>query len=292
MGAGGSSSAFYIKTVLALNERGLCDLPEIKSRSSVARYMPPNFPLETFLTSDTTAICRETWRSIIKGTAAGMASSPGKSGIVLFYDEFYWRLFERAQVMKAIFPNMKKRGEVLTLVVGSILKVVGNGDKAEVRELKRIGYNHQAKKLIRPWHFSTFCEALLETVMYWLGSDADVVVGEAWTHLLAYVLRHVLTSYLLGKIDPTEYYQNQGPDDQKSVLSQALEAANANTKKKAETLSLSGSMHAKKGSKQLKKGSGQFKEPGSQRSILKKAIVPVDSPSPPAPPAPTALVGA
>ncbi|CAN0235982.1 unnamed protein product [Phaeothamnion confervicola] len=111
---GATVSTTNIKRGISLAERNLREIPRERDCAVVSWYMPPTFPLEINISPAQLDICRKTWKSIVTGRAQGMQSLHGRSGIVLFYDEFYFRLFQRAAVFKIIFPNMQKRGEVLT----------------------------------------------------------------------------------------------------------------------------------------------------------------------------------
>jgi hypothetical protein len=146
-----------------------------------------------------------------------MSASQGRSGIVLFYDEFYFRLFQRAKVFREIFPNMQKRGEVLTKAFGYMLKLKGDNGLGENMALARLGHDHQFKSAVRPWHFPAYCEVALEVLMFWLGTDATVETGEAWTMLITYVLQRVLGTFLIGKVDGDEFYQNKGGEVQDAM---------------------------------------------------------------------------
>jgi hypothetical protein len=60
--------------------------------------------------------CRYTWGLVMDGSAEGMKNNQDRAGIVLFYDEFFFRLFKRAKVFLDIFPDAAKRGEVRELL--------------------------------------------------------------------------------------------------------------------------------------------------------------------------------
>ena len=213
---GGGVTKPQIPMYLTMAEKGMCEIPRIADQGVIAHYMPPTFPLEIFLTQTHLDACRRTWKLIVTGQANGMQASQGRSGIVLFYDEFYFRLFQRAKVFKNIFPNMQKRGEVLTKAMGFMLKLTGDNSQEECLKLATLGHEHQAKTDVRPWHFPSYCEVALEVLMFWLGTDATIETGEAWTVLIAYVLQRMLGTFLIGKTDRNEFYQNSGANNAKS----------------------------------------------------------------------------
>lgn len=186
--------------------------PCVKNREAISHHLPATFSLECVVSAEHIVACRRTWQLILSGQAKGMEVHKQQclSGIVLFFDEFYYRLFQRAQPIQEAMPSLKNRGEVLTKAVGLILRLRGDDSLGENASLARLGLLHQSYKGVRPWHFSIYSEVLLEVLLYWLGSDATIEVSEAWITLLAYALNRILRTYLIGMIDKNEYYNLKG----------------------------------------------------------------------------------
>ncbi|CAM9101263.1 unnamed protein product [Chrysoparadoxa australica] len=174
----------------------------------INHYMPPTFPLDVVMGDDMMDLVRRTWTLIMDGKADGMKSYPNKAGIVLFYDEFFFRLFKRARIFLDIFPEPAKRGEVLMKALGMMLRIEGTNSEKENTKLFYLGRAHRYKTQLRPWMFSVYATTCLETLVFWLGGDADLETGEAWTCLCGYVLRRMLMAYLPDMVVPNEYYQN------------------------------------------------------------------------------------
>jgi hypothetical protein len=82
-----------------------------------------------------------------------MVEYTSKAGIVLFYDEFFFRLFKRAKIFLDIFPDVAKRGEVLMKAIGFLLRITGEDDARENTKLYYLGRSHKYKTLVRPWMF-------------------------------------------------------------------------------------------------------------------------------------------
>ncbi|CAM9435867.1 unnamed protein product [Chrysoparadoxa australica] len=217
--AGVSRSASYQMTG---KESYTVDMTNIEQNTGVvAHYMPPTFPLEAYLDPIMMMRCRTSWEKIMAGTADGMGSHAGKDGIVLYYDEFFFRLFKRARVFLDIFPDPAKRGEVLMKALGFMLKLEGDDGLVENKKIFYLGKSHRFKSQVRPWHFSVYVETALETLMFWLGGDADVETGEAWTCLVSYTLKRLLQAYLVDQVVPNEFYQNCEIEAMRKIMTQS-----------------------------------------------------------------------
>jgi len=183
-------------------------IPISNNNVHISHYLPPTFPIESVVTSMTLEKCTKTWNLISLGAAQGMGNTIGKSGVVLMYDEFFFRLFKRAKIFEDIFPSVQKRAEVMLKGIEFILGLTGNDSPQEQKRLFFLGRAHRFKQSLRPWMFSVYAETFLETLMFWLGSDANSSIGEAWTNLYAYALRRILTAYLVNRVIENEFYQN------------------------------------------------------------------------------------
>ncbi|KAF0685618.1 Aste57867_22517 [Aphanomyces stellatus] len=176
----------------------------------VQHYMPPQFPLIPVLTKSRLQICQRTWE-LVQSAGTDKMKQYGKPGIVLFYDEFFYRLFERDMTFSLVFINVKQRGEVLIKALGFILamkaEVPGDVDAMKNR-CRFLGHKHRTYKGVRPHHFAAYTMTCIEVIMYWLGDEASPVVGEAWSNVVGFVLRFLLEPYLFCRTDPYESYQN------------------------------------------------------------------------------------
>ncbi|CAM9204782.1 unnamed protein product [Phaeothamnion confervicola] len=250
-----------------------------KDTSLVEHYMPPTFPLEAFLDPLMMEKCRVTWGMIMAGTAEGMRAHAhtGRAGIVLFYDEFFFRLFKRAKVFLDIFEDPVKRGEVLMKAFGFMLRLEGDDNETEKRRCFYLGKSHRFKGKVRPWHFSMYIETALETLVFWMGSDADVETGEAWTCLVAYTLRRMLEAYLVDRVLPNEWFQNVEIDAVRKILTQSVHSK--------QTSQGGGSQYSSQGASQL----GLSETDAALAAASKNAEL--DHMAPDATPAPQANVG-
>ncbi|CAM9302143.1 unnamed protein product, partial [Phaeothamnion confervicola] len=174
--------------------------------------IPSTFPLDARMEEGMMERVRHSWGLVVDGSADGMKAHMDKAGVVLFYDEFFFRLFKRARVFMDVFSDPGKRGEVLMKAIGMMLRIQGTNSERENQKLFILGKAHRFKGQLRPWMFSVYMTTCLETLCFWLGSDADVDTGAAWTSVAAYVLKRMLLAYLPGMVVPNEYYQNSDID--------------------------------------------------------------------------------
>ncbi|CAM9302215.1 unnamed protein product [Phaeothamnion confervicola] len=218
---GGASAPLRCEVVPQF--KSLIDI-EIETDSKIVNhYMPPTFPLTSVINETVMKRCRDSWKSILDGSAEGMKTQAGKAGIVLFYDEFFFRLFKRARVFIEVFPDLAQRGEVLMKALGFMLRISGTREDAnETAKLYYLGRSHRYKTGVRPWMFSVYITTCLETIMYWLGAEADHEVGWAWTNLTAHVVRGLLQSYLKDTCIPIEYNQNYQLEASNLIMTQSV----------------------------------------------------------------------
>ncbi|CAM9531227.1 unnamed protein product, partial [Heterosigma akashiwo] len=187
----------------------------------IAHYLPPTFPIQSLVTPQMMEMAGKTWELLTSGTANGMADQVGRSGVVLMYDEFYFRLFKRARRFEEIFPSVQKRAEVMLKAVEFLLALKGDDHVSEKKRIYFLGRAHRFKQSVRPWHFSVYAETFLETLMFWLGSDSNAAVGEAWTNIFAYTVRRMLQAYLINRVIENEYYQNSDIDAVRKINAQS-----------------------------------------------------------------------
>ncbi|KDO20689.1 hypothetical protein SPRG_13901 [Saprolegnia parasitica CBS 223.65] len=169
--------------------------------------MPPNMPLCPQFLSMYLAECNRSWKIICKGASPKMRELK-KDGIVLFYDEFFHRLFQRDPSFNEVFPGIRKRIEILILAMKFML-----ADKDQSRETvqtrcRNLGHRHRTIPLVRPHHFSTYTSTMIEVMMYWLDTEATPDVGEAWSNLIGFHLKYMLQAYLHDNVDDQEWSQN------------------------------------------------------------------------------------
>mmetsp|Transcript_14342 Transcript_14342/g.21101 ORF Transcript_14342/g.21101 Transcript_14342/m.21101 type:complete len:239 (-) Transcript_14342:134-850(-) len=219
MGSGASSNRKRREHHEQATELGI---PVEQNMTYVEHYLPPTFPIDVTLHEKMLEKCRFTWGILSNGTAQGMSTQVGRAGIVLLYDEFYFRLFKRAKRFEEIFASIQQRGEVLMKAMEFLLALDGDDREVERKRLYYLGRSHRFKKGVRPWHFSVYAETLLETIMFWLGSDANSSVGEAWTNLFAYVLKRMLKAYLVNRVIENEYYQNSDIEALRKINQQSV----------------------------------------------------------------------
>ncbi|CAM9420358.1 unnamed protein product, partial [Heterosigma akashiwo] len=187
----------------------------------VEHYLPPTFPIEAIVTTAMMENTNRTWELLSSGQAQGMADQVGRSGVVLMYDEFYFRLFKRARKFEEIFPSVSKRAEVMLKGVEFLLALAGNDSVAEKKRIYYLGRAHRFKQSVRPWHFSVYAETFLETLMFWLGSDSNAAVGEAWTNLFAYTVKRMLQAFIVNRVIENEFYQNSDIDAVRKINAQS-----------------------------------------------------------------------
>ncbi|CAM9101187.1 unnamed protein product [Chrysoparadoxa australica] len=211
----------------------------------VEHYMPPTFPITVNIDEKMMELCRSSWALILSGKAEGMKNSmqEGKDGIVLFYDEFFYRLFKRARVFLDVFPDIAKRGEVLMKALGFLLRLSGDNSVIENTKLYYLGRSHRYKPTVRPWMFSVYMTTCLETLMYWLGTDADAQVGKCWTSICSYALIRLLRAYLKERVIHNEYYQNYEIHAVSKIMEQSVYTAQASCRSQVMFSQMADSQH-------------------------------------------------
>ncbi|RHY31574.1 hypothetical protein DYB32_003360 [Aphanomyces invadans] len=216
----------------------------------VQHYMPPQFPLLPVITKVRLQLCLRTWE-MVQSAATDKMKQYGKPGIVLFYDEFFYRLLERDATFGLVFVNVKQRGEVLIKALTFMLSMRAD-DPSDVANMQNrcrfLGHKHRTYSKVRPHHFAAYTMTCIEVIMYWLGDDASPQVGEAWSNVVGFVLRYycdksivlatwsdgrrngcryLLEPYLYCRTDPYELYQNTTIAAVREIQESSAQAASA-----------------------------------------------------------------
>ncbi|ETV88632.1 hypothetical protein H257_00176 [Aphanomyces astaci] len=176
----------------------------------IEHYMPPNFPLLPQLTPSRIALCRRSWAQLHAASTPAMKPYD-RPGIVLVYEEFFYRLVQRDTTITRVFPTAKKQGEVLISAIQFILSSNADTpqDVAAVASRSRfLGHRHRSFPNVRPHHFAMYTSTCVEVIMFWLGDMASPDIGAAWSNTAGFVLKHLLEPFLYERTDPYECYQN------------------------------------------------------------------------------------
>jgi len=190
----------------------LLEIKKIEDRphsEAVEHYIPPTFPLNPVVLPFHKLKIEQSWQLIEQDKAAGLSSGTGgRSGLVFFFDEFYFRLFQRSKAFYDFFgTNIKKRSEILLRII-QFLVSLDFGDRVTVdTQLYFLGKAH-TKRAIRPWMYSVFTETMLETLMFVLGEDGTYEVSMSWTFVITYIMKRMLTEALKGQILELEFSAN------------------------------------------------------------------------------------
>mmetsp|Transcript_27622 Transcript_27622/g.35698 ORF Transcript_27622/g.35698 Transcript_27622/m.35698 type:complete len:334 (+) Transcript_27622:37-1038(+) len=178
---------------------------------SIQHYIPPTFPLHPMVTKHHLKAINKTWKLIREGTAEGLTKGTGgKSGIVFFFDDFYFRLYQRSTEFSDFFGgDLRKRGEVLLRITQYIASMDISDRRQLDKDLELLGKTHaHVKRNIRPWMYSVFVETLIESLMYCLGENGTYESSLSWTFALAYILEKMLQKALKGRLMDFEFNAN------------------------------------------------------------------------------------
>ncbi|RHY24648.1 hypothetical protein DYB32_008754 [Aphanomyces invadans] len=157
----------------------------------VQHYMPPQLPLLPVLTKARIETCARSWDKV-RTAATDKMKSYGKPGIVLFYDEFFYRLFQRDSTFRVVFANSKERAEVLIKALMFMLNMRADSPESVANMQNRcrfLGHKHRSYSLVRPHHFAAYTMTCIEVIMYWMGDEASIMVADAWSNVVGFVLR-------------------------------------------------------------------------------------------------------
>ncbi|OQR92464.1 hypothetical protein ACHHYP_03688 [Achlya hypogyna] len=176
-------------------------------RSIVHHYIPANLPMMPLFTAAYLSDCNNTWKYILSSSTDRMKEFK-KSGIILFYDEFFFRLFQRDSTFKEVFPDVKRRGEILIKALTLMLKCSTEDNARLVNKIRYLGHRHRFFPKIRAYQFATYTSTMIEVIMYWLGELATPDIAEAWSNVVCFFMKHMLEAFLTNRVDPYESYQN------------------------------------------------------------------------------------
>ncbi|OQS00008.1 hypothetical protein THRCLA_06312 [Thraustotheca clavata] len=176
-------------------------------RSIVHHYIPANLPMMPLFTAAYISDCNNTWKYILSSSTDRMKEFK-KSGIILFYDEFFFRLFQRDSTFQEVFPDVKRRGEILIKALTLMLKCSTEDTGRLVNKIRYLGHRHRYFPKIRAYQFATYTSTMIEVMMYWLGELATPDIAEAWSNVVCFFMKHMLESFLTDRVDPFESYQN------------------------------------------------------------------------------------
>lgn len=185
----------------------------------IAHYTPSGFPLIPVVSKQTQRRCQESWDKIISDSSLGDQKKSGSgtemSGITKFYTEFYERLesFDSSKKIEAVLAahstgknKIAAKGEILIRIVKFALSIDGDTPAVQL-QLYLLGKSH-CRKMIRPWQYSVFVQALLYTISTRLGSDASHEVMEAWVNTFAFILKSMLPQAIKGQVVENEMFIN------------------------------------------------------------------------------------
>ncbi|KAF0743546.1 hypothetical protein Ae201684P_004082 [Aphanomyces euteiches] len=176
-------------------------------RAVVHHYIPANLPMMPIFTETYLSDCNNSWTYILTSSTDRMKDF-SKPGIVLFYDEFFFRLFQRDESFKEVFPDIRRRGEVLIKALTLLLKSSSDDNARLVNKIRYLGHRHRYFPKIRAFQFATYGATMIEVVMYWLGELATPDIAEAWSNVVCFFMKHMLEAFLTNRVDPFESYQN------------------------------------------------------------------------------------
>ena len=162
----------------------------------VQHYQPPEFPIEPVLNKDTQKLIRQSWDKISKNTYDSNDALFGKvSGVTFFYNTFFEQLFIRYQEFENIFRDIKTRANIISKVLAFCVSIDIEQLHIAKTKLKFLGKIHQ-HIVHQPFLFSIYATNLHNTIKICLGDDATADVMNAWMHTIAWVLKHMLPSYM------------------------------------------------------------------------------------------------
>ncbi|RHY35116.1 hypothetical protein DYB32_000368 [Aphanomyces invadans] len=170
-------------------------------------YMPPNMPMCPTYQDNYVKECNRSWKIICKAATPKMKSY-NKDGIVLFYDEFFHRLFQRDPGFEDIFPGIRRRIEVLIKAMKFLLNDSGAPEATAIERCRNLGHRHRSIPKVKPHHFAAYASTFVEVAMFWLDIEATPDVGEAWSNLVGFNLKYMLQSYLYNIVNESDWNQN------------------------------------------------------------------------------------
>lgn len=197
------SSKLDIET-LATFSYGLC------TQEQVHHYMPPTLPIVARSTPYYVESVVKSWDAI-KAASTERMRAYSKPGVVLFYDEFFFRLFQRDDTFNYVFSDLKTRARIIMVIMSYVTSVRADNPEQiekEKNNCRFLGHKHRNFVGVRPHQFSVLTTVLLEVIMFWLDDLATPGTAEAWSNIFGFVLKYLLEPYLHDRVDPYECYQN------------------------------------------------------------------------------------
>lgn len=124
------------------------------------------------VTADDEKILKQTWDSILDGTAKGYIAFKGDktecpSSLVHFYEEFYKRLFEVHPASKELFKNnMVTQGKALVQMITAALSLVKKDPVALKGALVGLAKGHAHKGILYSIYYTLFLIFLSLSFIY------------------------------------------------------------------------------------------------------------------------------
>jgi len=172
----------------------------ISMREKVHHFLPAAFPLQCTIKNFHIDKLKYSWKIVRSEGALGQKENDdGQSAIVVFYDEFYNRLFSKSAVFREHFPGLKMRGGILNRIIHFVCSIDVLKLKETERKLTVLGDNHNTLN-VHPWMYGVFAETLVETVLQCLGEEASFEYYQSWTVALSFCLKNMLHQALKSKM--------------------------------------------------------------------------------------------
>lgn len=199
-------------TSMAAQQKDSFGKLQVPMHVQVAHFTPSTFPLVPVVTPHSQRLCQESWNYILGNKDTDVFGCE-TSGMMLFYKEFYERLdmvdtngkFEG--VLGQHGQNkVALKGAIIVRMVQMILSIQYDSDQTQF-VLYMLGKSH-AKKYIRPWQYSVFCQVILNTIASRLGTKATNNVMQAWVNVFAFALRSMLPSSIRNQVVENEVQVN------------------------------------------------------------------------------------
>jgi hemoglobin-like flavoprotein len=159
--------------------------------SLVEHYIPPEFPLDDYLTKIDLQKCKLSWKHI------------QDNHLVCFIDDFYKLLFAKSNRLANIFLSTHDKASILLRSISFILHT----DTTIITAKKYIDLAILHTRLNIPmWLFGTYITIMIETISVTLGELATRDTMEAWVRLASYNLRKMIKSMVntksyIGRLD-------------------------------------------------------------------------------------------
>lgn len=189
--------------------------------STLHHFIPATLPMMPMYNAAFVAECNKSWKIVLTAGSQRMKSY-GKTGIVLFYDEFFLRLFQRDASFQQVFPNIKKRSEILIKAMTLMLKSSTDNNAQLINKIRYLGHRHRSFPKIRSHQFATYASTAVEVIMFWMDEYATPDSAEAWSNVVGFFLKHMLESFLPQRVDPFESHQNATLTEMQAIHQHSL----------------------------------------------------------------------